>query len=190
MLLLVQANEWRQVSCKFARSSISPERILRCRTLNKENINFWEEDITSENQECVTVIEDIFGTRTREILEHGKSWKAFQMKTGYGYAAKKLIKRSKCESCKILLKAGDVDITNVHNYIFFLVVDYSCYQSHLLILCVVTLLLWISLSHILWLYLYLSKHQQPMSCVVMDQNLILPESTIQTGDLTLLPKLL
>ena len=29
-----------------------------------------------------------------------------------GYVAKKLIKRSKCESCKILLKAGDIDITD------------------------------------------------------------------------------
>ena len=35
----------------------------------KENINFWEEDITSENPECVTVIEDDFGTRTQEIVE-------------------------------------------------------------------------------------------------------------------------
>ena len=44
------------------------ERILICRSLLKENINFWEEDLTSENLECVTVTEDI---------EHGKSWKAF-----------------------------------------------------------------------------------------------------------------
>ena len=29
-----------------------------------------------------------------------------------GYVAKKLIKRSKCESCNTLLRAGDVDITN------------------------------------------------------------------------------
>ena len=29
-----------------------------------------------------------------------------------GYVAKKLIKWSKCESCKILLIAEDVDITN------------------------------------------------------------------------------
>ena len=35
----------------------------------KENINFWEEDITSGNPECVTVIEDVFGTRTQEIVE-------------------------------------------------------------------------------------------------------------------------
>ena len=32
-----------------------------------------------------------------------------------GYVAKKLIKRSQCESYKILLKAGDIDINNDHN---------------------------------------------------------------------------
>ena len=32
-----------------------------------------------------------------------------------GYVAKKLIKRSHCESYKILLKAGDVDTANDHN---------------------------------------------------------------------------
>ena len=48
------------------------ERILQYRSLLKENINFWEEDLTSENLECVTVTEDV---------EHGKSWKAFLMKT-------------------------------------------------------------------------------------------------------------
>ena len=34
----------------------------------------------------------------------------------------------------------------MHIQIFFLVVDNSCHQSHLLILCVVTLLFWISLT--------------------------------------------
>ena len=29
-----------------------------------------------------------------------------------GYVVEKLIKRSKCESCKKLFKAGDVDIAN------------------------------------------------------------------------------
>ena len=42
---------------------------MRYCSLRKENINFWEEDLTSENQECATVTEDIFGSRTREIVE-------------------------------------------------------------------------------------------------------------------------
>ena len=46
------------------REVLISERILRYRSLIKENINFWKEDLTSENQECVTVIEDIL------VLEH------------------------------------------------------------------------------------------------------------------------
>ena len=45
------------------------ERILQCRSLRKENINFWEEDLTSENQECVTLTEKIFCTGIQEIME-------------------------------------------------------------------------------------------------------------------------
>ena len=33
-------------------------------------------------------------------------------KAASGYVTKKLIKRSTCESCKILLKDGDVDVAN------------------------------------------------------------------------------
>ena len=76
----------------------------------KENVNFWEDDITSENPECVTVIEDIFGTRTREIVESVLDRNSAQVATGY--VAKKLIKRSQYESCKILLKAGDFEVAN------------------------------------------------------------------------------
>ena len=61
------------------------------------------------------------------------------------YVAKKFIKRSRCESCKKLPKAGDNDIA--HNaYLNLLSLGGSfCHESHLLILCVVTLLFWISL---------------------------------------------
>ena len=86
------------------------ERILQCRSLRKENINFWEEDLTSENQECVTVTEEIFGARTREIVESVLDENSVEMITWY--VAKKFIKRSRCESCKILLKAGDNDIAH------------------------------------------------------------------------------
>ena len=44
------------------------ERILQYSSLLKENIDFWEEDLTSEILECVTVTEEI---------EHGKLCKAF-----------------------------------------------------------------------------------------------------------------
>ena len=68
MFFPVQANEWQQVSCQFARSPKLRGDLRYC-SLRKENINFWEEDLTSENQECATVTEDIFGSRTREIVE-------------------------------------------------------------------------------------------------------------------------
>ena len=44
---------------------LDSKRILRCRSLFKENINFWKEDLTSENQECLAVI-DIFDIRTKK----------------------------------------------------------------------------------------------------------------------------
>ena len=73
----------------------------------KENINFWEEDLTSENQQYVTVTEDIFGDGRREIVESVLDENSVEVTTWY--VAKKFNTWSKCESCKILLKAGDND---------------------------------------------------------------------------------
>ena len=61
--------------CRFVvslREVQNSDMTLQYRSLLKENINFWEEDLTSENLEYVTITEDI---------EHGKSCKAFEMKT-------------------------------------------------------------------------------------------------------------
>ena len=92
------------------REVLNFERIFRCRSLIKENTNFWVEDITSENAEYVTVIEDIFGTRTQEIVESVLDENSAEVATTY--VVKKLIKRSQYESCKIILEAGDFDIAN------------------------------------------------------------------------------
>ena len=51
-----------------------------------------------------------FGTRTHDIVESVLDENIAKVTTGY--VTVKLIKRSKCGSCKILLKAGDVDIAN------------------------------------------------------------------------------
>ena len=80
------------------------------RSLIKENTNFRVEVITSENAEYVTVIEEIFGTRTQEIVESVLDENSTKVATGY--VSKKLIKRPQYESCKIILKAGDFDIAN------------------------------------------------------------------------------
>ena len=65
------------------REVLNSKRILRCRSLIKENTNFWEEDITSENAECVTVTENIFGTRTQEIVESVPDENSAEVATGY-----------------------------------------------------------------------------------------------------------
>ena len=65
---------------------------------------------TSENQECVSVTEDIFGTKTRKIVESVLDENCVEVTTWY--FAKAFIKRSRCENCKILLKAGYNDIAH------------------------------------------------------------------------------
>ena len=49
----------------------------------KENINFWEEDLTSENQQYVTVTEDIFGDGRREIVESVLDENSVEVTTWY-----------------------------------------------------------------------------------------------------------
>ena len=61
------------------------------------------------------------------------------------YIAKKFIKRSNCECCKILLKARDNDIAYDAQLNVLSRGGPFCHQSQLLILCLVTLLFWISL---------------------------------------------
>ena len=51
------------------RELLNSKRILRYRSLIKEKANFWEEDLISENQDNITVTENIFDTRTQEIVE-------------------------------------------------------------------------------------------------------------------------
>ena len=58
----------------------------------------------------VTVTEEIFGTRTQEIVESVLHENSTEVATGQ--VGKKLIKRPQYESCKIILNAGDFDIAN------------------------------------------------------------------------------
>ena len=61
------------------------------------------------------------------------------------YVAKKFIIRSRCESCKILLRAGDNNIAHDAQLNVLSRGGPFFHQSHLVILRVVTLLFWISL---------------------------------------------
>ena len=80
------------------------EKLLQCRYLIKENINFWEEDLKSENQECVTVTGDIFGTRTRKIVESVLDENSVEVTAMY--VTRKLIKPSKCEVVRFYRRLG------------------------------------------------------------------------------------
>ena len=64
----------------------------------------------SENQECVSAAEDIFGIKTRETVESVIDENFVKVTTWY--VAKKFIKRSRCENCKIIGKAGHNDIAH------------------------------------------------------------------------------
>ena len=48
---------------------MNSERILSCRSLIKENINFWEENIDSDAEESLDSINDLFDERADEIME-------------------------------------------------------------------------------------------------------------------------
>ena len=76
---------------------MNSERILSCRSLIKENINFWEENIDSDAEESLDSINDLFDERADEIMEAVLDNDAEEVATTIsGYVAKKLIKRSSC----------------------------------------------------------------------------------------------
>ena len=51
------------------RELLNLERILQYRSFIKENINLLKKDPAPENQECVTVLEDIFDTKRSWIAK-------------------------------------------------------------------------------------------------------------------------
>ena len=94
------------------REVLTSERILKCKSLIKENINFWDENLQQE-EDPVTVVNDIFDPRWNEIAEATLDDHTREVATTVsGYVARKLTKRSKCEECKMLLKSHEVDLDN------------------------------------------------------------------------------
>ena len=90
------------------------ERIIQCRSLLKENINFWEEDLSKEK---ITAISDVFQQylldNHHDITEATISDDSAEVATTIaGYIAKKLRKRSKCDACKIAMVSASEDIRN------------------------------------------------------------------------------
>ena len=92
---------------------MNSERILGCRSLIKENINFWEEDIDSGAEESPDAINDLFDETADEIMEAVLDDDARGIATTIsGYVTKKLIKRSSCDLRKETLASQEVDLEN------------------------------------------------------------------------------
>ena len=95
------------------REVLNSERILSCRSLIKENINFWEENIDRDAEKSLDSISDLFDERADEIMEAILDDDAGEVATTIsGYVAKKLIKRSSCDLCKQALASQEVDLEN------------------------------------------------------------------------------
>ena len=77
------------------------ERILSCRSLIKNDINFWKEDLQqpeSSEDESYEMVDEMLRDQTQEILESVLDDDSSDVATIIsGYIAKKLLKRSKCK---------------------------------------------------------------------------------------------
>ena len=74
---------------------MNSERSLSCGSLVKENLNFWEENIDSDDEVSSDSINDLFDERDDEIMESVLDDNAREVATTMpGYVAKKLIKQN------------------------------------------------------------------------------------------------
>ena len=92
------------------------ERILACRSLIKEDIDFWKEDLGSDKpvQDFDTLLTTLDEHHT-EIMEASLDSDSSEVScTIAGYIAKKLDKRKQCASCKVLLIANQMDLDENH----------------------------------------------------------------------------
>ena len=98
------------------REVYNSERILACRSLINENINFWNEDLSikEDNEDIKKLLADI-QPFSDEILMCNLSKDSEEVATTIaGYITKKLVKRLKCDDCKTMLRAKDVEISSNH----------------------------------------------------------------------------
>ena len=95
------------------REVLNTERILACRSLIKEDVDFWKEDIRPEIAEYDEGIDVVLGDYVDEINASVLDKDSSEVATTIsGYVAKKLVKRSKCVHCKALLVSSSDDIEN------------------------------------------------------------------------------
>ena len=97
------------------REMLNSERILACRSLLKSNVNFWEEDLEKECNIDTEKLDDIVQNHDWEILEATLSAESEEVAyTISGYITKKLLKRSKCQLCKMKLVTSKAEISKNH----------------------------------------------------------------------------
>ena len=92
------------------------ERILSCRSLIKNDINIWKEDLqkpeSNEGESC-EMIDEMLRDRIEEISESVLDDDSSEVATTISeYIAKKLLKRSKCKDCEKRLTVHDQDLQN------------------------------------------------------------------------------
>ena len=91
------------------------ERIIRFRSLVKADINFWKEDLGSDKPSLdFSALLALLSEHEIEIAESTLDSGSEVSTTIAGYIAKKLVKRSNCDSCKSLLIASSMDLAENH----------------------------------------------------------------------------
>ena len=99
------------------REVLTTERILTCRSLLKENINFWEENLKPVQKNDSSGLLDILAQHESDIHELSLSSDTKEVAyTIAGYVSKKLIKRFKCEKCSLLMVGADSDDAKEKQY--------------------------------------------------------------------------
>ena len=98
------------------REVTNSERIIRCRSLVKADINFWKEDLGSDKPSLdFSVLLALLSEHEIEIAKSTLDSINKEVSTTIaGYIAKKLAKRSNCDSCKSLLIATSMDLAENH----------------------------------------------------------------------------
>ena len=96
------------------REVTNSERIIRCRSLVKADINFWKEDLGSDKPSLdFSAFLALRSEHEIEIAESTLDSSSEEVSTTIaGY--KKLAKRSICDSCKSLLIASSMDFAENH----------------------------------------------------------------------------
>ena len=98
------------------REATNSERIIRYHSLVKADINLWKEDLGSDKPSLdFSALLALLSEHEIEIAESTLDSSSEEVSaTIAGYIAKKLAKRSNCDSCKSLLIANSMDLVENH----------------------------------------------------------------------------